>query len=295
MPSTAAMAAASPVTPPRRQRRHGTAVLLATAVFAIAQAAAAPPQRIASLNLCTDSMLFELVDDRRIASVTTLSRDPNLSHFAERAAHRHVNHGAVEEILFTAPDLVIGDRQLAPQTARLLRRLDLPLLQFDHANTFDEYAANLGRLAAAIGAEMQAASILASLHHALGDGPAGVSAAAPRAIIYQPNGYTPGTATLMHDILRHAGLRDIADELGLAFGGFITLEQLIMARPEILIFSARRTSAPSLAEQQLRHPVLRRARALAAPTTVARIPEHLWTCAGLFSVAAIRALEVHAP
>ncbi len=77
------------------------------------------PTRVASLNLCTDSLLFELVDDARIVSVTSLSRDPNQSPFAARAARLAVNHGAVEEVLAAAPDLVLTDQGAAAYARRV--------------------------------------------------------------------------------------------------------------------------------------------------------------------------------
>lgn len=267
--------------------------LIAAALLAvIPNASAGLPQRIASLNLCTDSMLFELADDARIASVTALARDPNVSYFHARAASLHVNHGAVEEILATAPDLVISDRNLTPLTANLLGRLGVPLLEFDHANDFDTYAANLTRLAAAIGSTSRAASILATMAPMLAQTQRNaLPHDGPRAIIYQPNGYIPGTATLMHDILERAGLHDIAADLGLAHGGFVALERLLASDPAVLVFSARQSTAPSLGEQLLLHPALQRAeRRLVA----AQIDERLWTCAGQFSLAAIRELAAYA-
>jgi len=268
-------------------------LLLPVALLGVVQNATAdPPQRIASLNLCTDSMLFELVDDERIASVTLLARDPNVSYFHARAARLHANQGAVEQILATEPDLVITDSNLAPLTTHLLRRLGVPLLEFDHANDFDTYAANLTRLAAAIGSTARAAVILADMAQALAQTQYGALAHdAPRAVIYQPNGYIPGTATLMHEILERAGLRDIAAELGLTHGGFVSLERLLVSAPAVLVFSARQSTAPSLGEQLLHHPALQTSE---RQHVAAHVEENLWTCAGRFNLAAIRELAVFA-
>lgn len=271
---------------PRAARRGLTFLLLACAV-----GAGAAPLRVASLNLCTDSMLFELVDDARIASVTTLSRDPGLSPFHRRAAGLPVNHGAAEELLAVAPDLVLSGSGGTRLAERLLGALGVPVLSFDHADSLEAYAANLRRLAAALGVTPRAERLLAALAAKLArlappPGPA------PRAVVYQPNGYVPGAQTLMHDLVSRAGYADLATELGLGFGGFVALESLVAAHPEVLIVSVRDTRAPSLAEQLLDHPALRASTAAARRVEVA---ENLWTCASAFSADAVATLEQARP
>lgn len=247
---------------------------------------AAPPQRIASLNLCTDSMLFELVDDARIASVTALSRDPGLSPFHARAAGLPINHGSAEELLAVEPDLVLTGTGGTRLAERLLGALGVPVIDFEHAASLDAYADNLRRLAGVLGVAQRADTILADLDARL-DAVARPATPGPRAMVYQPNGYVPGTRTLMHDILARAGYTDLASELGLDFGGFVALERLVAIRPEVVIVSVRDNSAPSLAEQLLEHPALRGSAAAAYRVLV---DENLWTCAGSFSAAAIATL-----
>ena len=247
--------------------------------------------RVASLNLCTDSMLFELIDPARIVSVTALSRDPDLSYFHREAAEVAVNHGNVEEILALAPELVVTGANTTPFAQRLLQRLGVPVINFEHADSFGDYRRNLLRLAAHVDARARAEALLGALQTVL-DAP---SPRPPRrALVYQPNGYTPGTATLMHDILRHAGMRDVAAELGLAAGGIVSLESLLLAAPDMVVFSTRHATRPSLAEAQLNHPALQRW--FAAPGTVAAprrtsIAENLWTCAGAFTAQAVTSLR----
>lgn len=236
-------------------------------------------------------MLLELVEDRRIASLTALSRDPALSPFHARAARLPVNRGNVEAIVVARPDLVITAGRATPLATRMLERLGVPLLEFEHAETFAAYARNLVRLANVLGAEQRAAALLQTLWHAIGaDEPPTPSAHAPRAIVYQPNGYTPGTRTLVHRILQYAGLRDVAGELGLDGGGFVSLERLLLARPDVIVFAGRRDAEASLAEAMLHHPALRSLLdAPHAPRTVT-VAAHLWTCAGSYATTALRQL-----
>ena len=73
------------------------------------QVAAAPPQRIMSLKICTDALLLDLVPPSRIASVTFLSREPAALRMWPQGAHVPVNHGTAEEILAAHPDLILTD------------------------------------------------------------------------------------------------------------------------------------------------------------------------------------------
>lgn len=251
--------------------------------------AGAAPTRVASLNLCTDSLLFELVDDARIVSVTSLSRDPNLSPFAARAARLAVNHGAVEEVLATAPDLVLTDQGSAAYASHLLERVGVEVLAVPIATRFADYRETLTHVAARLDATSRATTLLARLDAMLAEAPPGPSRSA---LVYQPNGFVQGTDSLMNDVLRHAGLQNSAAEIGLTHGGYLDLERLVLHAPDVLVFSRRSAPAPSLAEAQLEAPAVRalftrRAR----PVRRAALDEALWTCPGSFNAEAVAQLR----
>ena len=247
--------------------------------------------RIVSMNLCTDSMLFELVSADRIVSVTYLSRDPNLSFFHAQAAKLHTSRGHVEEIISFDPELVVTDSTTLPFARRLLENLGIRVMTFEHANNSYEYRTNLRRLAAAVGAAERANAIIEQIES---DHATPIESTPVRALLYQPNGFAPGTATLMSDIMTRAGYANVAGELGFEFGGFIALESILTLAPAAVIFSARESVQPSLAEAQLSHPALRRY-LYEAPDAVrpvhVSVPEHLWTCAGSFNQRAIDLLR----
>ena len=225
-------------------------------------------------------------------SVTALSRDANLSHFHARAASRPINHGAVEEIVALAPDLVVtGDNTNALAT-HLLRRLGIKILSFASANRLADYRLNLRRLAHELNENARAEQLLAQLDTALGAPPQPLL----RTLVYQPNGYTPGTDSLMHEILGQAGLRSVAADLGFEYGGYVSLEGLLLTTPDMIVFSERQAQRPSLAETQLDQPALRKLFARQSPPTRrTAVPENLWTCAGAFNRQAIIMLREARP
>ena len=72
---------------------------LCCVLLCLASGATLAQQRIASLNLCTDLMLLELVERERIVSLTYWAADPAMSYLAERAVGIPLNHSLVEEIV----------------------------------------------------------------------------------------------------------------------------------------------------------------------------------------------------
>ena len=243
------------------------------------------------MNLCTDSMLFELVSLDRIASVTHLSLDPNLSYFHVQAAQLKINRGHVEEIVSLNPELVVTGSTTRLFARRLLKNLGVRVLTLEHANTLDDYRTNLRRLAAVVGRSARAEAVIEQTKRT---SLPQTGATPVRALLYQPNGFTPGTETLMSDIMTRAGYANVAGELGFKFGGFLPLEAILTLAPDAVIFSARKSAQPSLAEAQLAHPALRHfmfeAPAHMRPIHVS-IPENLWTCAGSFNLRAIELLR----
>lgn len=84
----------------------------------------------------------------------------------------------------------------------------------------------------------------------------------------------------------------MALEVGLAHGGYLSLEALLLSRPDIVVFSQRQARRPSLAEAQLSQPALRKQFARDGARTVrADVPENLWTCAGAFNAEAVALLR----
>src|SRR5215813_14877630 len=66
------------------------------------------PQRIVSMNLCTDELVLRLADRGNISSVTWQARDRDNSNVADLARDVPINHGLAEEILPLNPDLVLA-------------------------------------------------------------------------------------------------------------------------------------------------------------------------------------------
>ena len=241
--------------------------------------------RIASLNLCTDSMLFELADPSQIVSVTSLSRDEELSHYSELARGIPVNRGLAEEIIALEPDLILTGSYTATGTTALLARLGFRIMIFQPALDLPEFRKSFLRLAAAIGAHEKANRLLTQMEQNISGIVRSESAQWPRAIIYRPNGFSPGRRSLANEMLNIAGIANLAAEFNIEYGGFVPLEQLVIAKPDVIIVADRAERFPALADMILAHPALHLSSArgfVESPSLSIKLSEKYWACGGTF-------------
>lgn len=264
------------------------AFLIAASVLAMPALAAAeqPLPKAVSINLCADQLALLLAAPGQLLSVSHVAADPLSSPMAEEAARLPLNHGGAEEVFLLHPDVVLAARYSPPTTLALLERLGIPTVRVPEVNALDDIPEALMVVARALDRREAAERLIDEFHAGLRALAADASAEAPRAVLYYPNGYTAGQGTLGDSMLRHAGLRNIAAELGISGGGTLALETLVLAAPEVIITSARYPGA-SRAEEILRHPALMelRGRARRLATT-----DGDWVCGTPHALRAVRAL-----
>src|SRR5579862_4671641 len=108
-----------------RITRFALHIMIIAVFCGVALAVAAQPQRVASINLCSDQYLLALARPDQAISVTWLAGDKNRSGEAPAAAGIPVNHGSAEEVARIAPDLVLADSYSDPNTVAMIRRLGI--------------------------------------------------------------------------------------------------------------------------------------------------------------------------
>jgi len=242
--------------------------------LALPAAAAEPPRRVLSMNLCTDQLAMMLAAPGQLVSVSHLAQDPGASAMADRAARLPANHGLAEEIFLMRPDLVLAGAWTTPETVRLLRQLDIPVEVFPVESDVAGIRANIRRMGEVLGRETQAQAMLARFDAdlaRLADAPPGPR---PRAALYMANGYSTGRDSLAGQIVDLAGFDNVADELGLPSGGILALESLLVSDPDLLI-EGRRYDGHARAQEVLDHPALR-ALSRGRPGQVISDPD--WIC-----------------
>ena len=216
--------------------------------------------RIASLNLCTDTLLLQYADPQQVASITWLSSDENLSPFATYAQQFHRNQGRAEDILRLSVDLVLTGPSTSTTTRAMLRRMHVPTLHLEDATSINALSINIRRLTQAIGQSARGNESLLQMHEKLTE----IANAAdktpkdqwPYAAFLQPNGLTVGYGSLSNELLNLAGFRNSAARLGLRTYQRFPLESLLRARSDLLIAPTDQPKYPALAQELLQHPAL---------------------------------------
>ena len=69
-------------------------------------AVAAPPERVVSMNLCTDQLAMMLAAPGQLVSVSHLASEVQSSSMVEEARAYPMNRGQVEQVFLMRPDLV---------------------------------------------------------------------------------------------------------------------------------------------------------------------------------------------
>ncbi|MGI9391850.1 MAG: ABC transporter substrate-binding protein [Boseongicola sp.] len=227
---------------------------MALAIFIAGAAKAEAPERVVSMNLCTDQLAMLLTAPGQLISVTNVSTDPLSSTQVEKALGYPLNSGRAEEIYAMAPDLVLANEYSDPTALQLLRGLGVEVQQYPVITRLRQIPGVLRGVGAALGreeaAEMLATAVetrLAELTVREGE--------RPTAAFFFANGYSLGTGTLSHDIITRAGFDNLSEVLGHEGGGRVSLEELLMHRPDVIVTSAGYPGA-SRSEEIVDHPAL---------------------------------------
>lgn len=249
-------------------------VALALAFLAGVSGAQAAPQRIVSMNLCTDQMALLLVGPERIASISFLGADPAESPLAGLAAGLPINHGLAEEVIAAKPDLVLAGRYTTGFAKAMLKRLGYPVIEIESPETIAGIHATMIELGAALGVPDRAAALLAEMDRRLSAvaAPAGTFGSA---IIFDANGFTVGRPGLADEVMSLTGLINKAPELGIGAYGQVPLETMLAIKPDRIIYLIYRPGVPSIASATMEHPALKSG--LGTRKTLS-IPGRLLTC-----------------
>jgi iron complex transport system substrate-binding protein len=268
------------------------------------------PANIVSINLCADQYLLALADRGQIAAVTTYARDPGMSAAAGLAKGIPATRASAEELLTLRPGLLLAAPYQVAAKAALLPATRI--VAVPEANDVPAIEANIRAVAAAVGHPERGRALIATLRAALvalphpnpphaplrvggggdplvlpppppakpecGEGRGGVIATRNPPVVaqYQRGGYLTGTGTLVDDLIRRAGLVNLATVLHRPPLSRLSLEEIIAAKPDYLLIEQRTGTAGDRGAAMLDHPALARA----FPAARRLVIDGAWTVCG---------------
>jgi iron complex transport system substrate-binding protein len=250
-------------------------ILLATwtvSIIAVPLAAqSVPAKQVISLNLCTDQLLLALADPDQIVALSPLARDPLLSDMAHEALAFRTIKPRSETLMQLRPDLVLA----APYEHRLTRQIlaghRIEVMTLGGWTSLEAGKAQIRQLAGRLGQSGRGQQLINRIDEAM----ARVTPVnTPFSVLeIERRLYAPGTQGLVADLVRQWGLGNHAYRLGLAQGGFITLERVLADRPDVLLVTDSSPTAEDMGTALLRHPALNKAfdakRRIGIPTRLA--------------------------
>ena len=270
----------------RRARRWGLAAALLLPLAA--PASQRFPQRIVSINVCTDQLVMSLAPRQRIASLSYIAADARTSGIASQVEGIELNHGIAEEIIALKPDLVVAGPFGFRPTVGLLKRLGYAVLELPMAETLEGIGDNLRTLGAALGTNERASELIAEFERRLDRLSVDDKRQRPLFVNYDANGWTTGQTGLLADIVHRAGLSTPGDRLGFTQSTRVSLEALLLLRPALIDLGYPWDDPPALASEQRRHPVVR---AVMREAKALEIPDSAWLCGTLHSLDALELLR----
>jgi iron complex transport system substrate-binding protein len=251
--------------------------------LALAGTAEAAPGRVASLNLCTDELLLMLGEPRQIVSVTHLAQQPAETGLWREARRYRRNDGSLVAVAGLRPDLVLTMGGGARDRGRIAGRLGIPILDLPYPQSIADIEQSVRTVSAALGRGAAGAALLARIGRLKAERPA----AAADTIWLGGGGRTVGAGSLAAQWMALAGLRQRPMN-----GDRVSLEQLLVRPPAMLLRSDYRSGQYSSEQRWLAHPLARRARGARNLVTDGRP----WTCMGpslIAEVERLRALVRH--
>lgn len=219
-------------------------------------AAAEPPRRVVSFNLCADQLVLALADPGQIAGLSPYAADPALSVVADKArAFRRLDWQA-EATIALQPDLVLVGPNDRSVTRRMLMAQDLRVVEVGFVTDLDNARRQIREMAELLGHAPRGEQLLAEL-----DAARGRLAALPRrrnatGLVIERGGYAQGPASLAATLLAEAGFTAPRGAPA-GYGGFVPLEKLLMLKPDVLFLKDPPRAPSDQGALYLTHPAVR--------------------------------------
>jgi len=250
-------------------------------------AAAVDLPRIASMNVCTDQLLLTLADPGQIAGLSRYARDRFQSWAADDARHYRILSGGAEDILLLRPDVVVASLFDKRATRELLKEKGIRVAEFDVPRSLEDVKAQIRRMGEIVQHPDRADAEIAKLDAAIARARQAVAQNHFRVLPLSRRGWVSGSESLLSSLLAETGLANAARELGVGFGGFASLEEIVKLKPDLIVVSDASERAEDDGSAFLLHPALQR---FYPPSKRIAIPDRLTVCGGVMLADALDVL-----
>ncbi|MEN6566237.1 MAG: ABC transporter substrate-binding protein [Veillonellales bacterium] len=200
----------------------------------------AKPQRIVSLNLRSDEILLDLVPAERIAALSYLADDGEISNVVEQAKQipQRVTLSA-EYIIYLQPDLVIATESQPMELIQILRDAKIPVYIYKNPKSVAEVRQVIADMAGVVGEQEAGIRMihkmeteLAVIEKKVQKIPLDERKIVVRFTIMGGGG---GQGSSFDDACRYAGVRNGAALAGLGMNQHLSKEQIVNINPDVFL------------------------------------------------------------
>ncbi len=239
------------------------------------------------MNICTDQLLLAMADPAQIMGLSRFSRDARQG-LTDQARRFPILSGGAEDILMLKPDVVAASAFDKRATREILKTNGQNLVEFPIPRTLADVREQIRQMGDLTGHPERATAEIARLDAAIAGAKQAAAGKHFRMLPLSRRGWVAGKDSFMGAILTEAGLVSAAGELGITFGGFVSMEEIIELKPDFLVVSDAGERAEDDGRAFLLHPALERFYPRSKRIV---IPERMTECGGVMLADALNALS----
>jgi len=195
--------------------RRRLRVFAAVALLAACSAAAAPPRRVASMNLSADEILVEILPLERLVSVTRWA-DSDSGNIAGRVPPKifRIQKADMEQLVALRPDLVVVSEYTDADFLKQLERSGMRHHRIEGLATLAGIRRAILDLGQAVGEPAAAQRLVTGFDAKLQDLAQRLAGVERPRVLYWSSGMTAGADTAIGALIECAGASNVGRELG---------------------------------------------------------------------------------
>lgn len=253
------------------------------------------PQRVVSLTLSSDEMLAALLPPSRIAALSYLAEDGEISNIAADTKNIPKTRVQIEQIITFKPDLVVTSDIHPAEVIETLRDAGIPVYVYKVPVTIEQIKETIRKLGQVVHETGRAAEVVADMDKQLKSVRKKLAGLADgqrkRVLRFSLQGGGGGSGSLFDDICRYAEVDNAANLVGITRHQLLSKEQIVMLNPDVFFVPSwdytKKTDPDEYKGRIRSDPALQTVKAIRQDKIV-MLPDRHLVCASQYIVFGVR-------
>ncbi len=223
------------------------------------------PQKVLSLTLFTDEVMFGLYDSQDIYAVSYLATNDNFSYVYDKiSTNTLIVNSNIEDILRVSPDLIFIAPFLNEDTKNALKLSGIKFYDIKTPHNINQVTNMIANIGIILDKQKEANSLIENMNLRLDKvlEKSSKNTNKLRVLFLSMNGYTYGSDISFDEMASYANVINVASELGIKGEHKIADEVLLKADIDYIIASEYKVSDDEIINFFLKHPVYKNIEAI---------------------------------